>query len=115
MQNCRRIGYFVFAQALSWLAVPHWANTAFGQIVPVDLAAQYGTAPSPELGAAIEYKVEAVKAAAEACAQQGHDPSAALALMTQVPAAMNEGMSTGNLAYAESQIDQAYALLMAAP
>jgi hypothetical protein len=115
MQNSRLVGYFVFALALSWLAVPHWANTAFGQIVPADLAAQYGTAPSPELAAAIEYKVEAVKAAAEAWAQQGRDPSAALALMTQVPAAMDAGMSTGNLAYAESLIDQVYALLMAAP
>ena len=114
--HSRLTGYFiVFALALSWLAVPPWANTAFGQPVPADLAVQYGTVPSPELGAAIEYKIEAVKAAAQVWAQQGRDPSPALALMTQVPAAMNEGLSTGNLAYTESLIDQAYALLMAPP
>jgi hypothetical protein len=106
-------GYFiVFALVLSWLAVPHWANTAFGQSVPPDLAAQYGTAPSPELGAAIEYKMEAIKAAVQGWTQQGRDPSAAMALITQVPAAMHEGMSTGNLGQAEYLIDQAYALLM---
>jgi hypothetical protein len=71
--------------------------------------------PSPELGAAIEYKVEAVKAAADAWAQQGRDPFPALALRTQVPAAMSEGLSVGNLANVEALIDQAYALLMAPP
>ena len=116
MQFSRRTGRFVvFALALSWLAVPHWASTAFGQPVPADLAAQYGTTPSPELGAAIQYKVEAVQATAQAWAQQGRDPSAALALMTQVPAAMDEGMRSGNLAHVEALIDQAYAILMTSP
>ena len=116
MQFSRRTGRFIVcALALSWLAVPHWASTAFGQLVPADLAAQYGTTPSPELGAAIEYKVEAVKAGIEAWSQQGRDPSALLALMTQVPEAVDDGMRWGNLARAESLIDQAYALLMTPP
>jgi hypothetical protein len=116
MQHSRLTGSFtILALTLSWLTVPHWANMALAQSVPADLAAQYGTTPSPELGAAIEYKIEAVKAIAQDWAQQGRDPSAALALMTQVPAAMSEGLSIGNLANVEALIDQAYALLMAPP
>jgi len=113
MQHSRLTRCFiVLTLALSWLAVPHWADTALAQSVAADLAAQYGTAPSPQLAAAIEYKMEAIKAAVQGWAQQGRDPSPAMALIAQVPAAMQEGMSTGNLAQAEYLIDQAYAFLM---
>ena len=116
MQFSHRAGRFIaFALALSWLAGPHWASTAFGQPVPADLAAQYGTTPSPQLAAAIQYKVEAVQAGLQAWSQQGRDPSAVVALMTQVPAAMDDGMRWGNLAHVEALIDQAYAILMTSP
>jgi hypothetical protein len=79
--------------------------------VSVDLASKYGTTPSPELAAAIQAKVAAVKAAIESWVEQGRDPSPAVAMMHEVP----EAMTAGNIAQAEYLIDHAYALLMTAP
>jgi hypothetical protein len=79
--------------------------------VSMDLASKYGTTPSPELAAAIQAKVAAVKATMESWVEQGRDPSPAVAMMHQVP----EAMTAGDIARVEYLIDHAYALLMTAP